>query len=99
MRRPLHEIIAIVAKATGITVADIYGRSRYREVSLPRHLAAYFCRTVGEASFPYIGHKLGGRDHTTIINSVRVIEAERQRPGSPIALACAAIEAKLKTTA
>ena len=43
------------------------GRSRTREVALPRQVVMYLLRKEANVSLPQIGEALGGRDHTTVI--------------------------------
>ena len=66
-----HSIIAEVAKAHQLTPAILVGRSRTVRVSAARHEAAF--RIVMELgySYPKTGRMLGGRDHTTILNSIQ----------------------------
>jgi chromosomal replication initiator protein len=40
---------------------------------IPRQIAIYLCRELTKASFPEIGDKFGGKDHSTIIHSVKKI--------------------------
>jgi chromosomal replication initiator protein len=53
---------------------DLVGRSRKREIVYARHLLAYTMYRTGLYSLKYIGLKIGGRDHATIINSRSVVE-------------------------
>ena len=48
----------------------------WRDVSagLPRQVAMYLCRKYTETSFPAIGDKFGGRDHSTVIHASKTIE-------------------------
>ena len=61
----------------GVSVADLVSHRREREVSYPRQLAMYLSRTMAEASFPTIAEKFGGRDHSTVMYAVKVIETRR----------------------
>jgi chromosomal replication initiator protein len=60
-------IIAAVAEHFDLAEADLLGRSRSRDVALPRQIAMYLMREETQASLPQIGEALGGRDHTTIM--------------------------------
>jgi chromosomal replication initiator protein len=42
----------------------------------PRQLVMYILREDFSVSYPLIGQKLGGRDHTTVIHSCEKIKAE-----------------------
>jgi chromosomal replication initiator protein len=61
------EVIDAVAAEFGLGVEDLQGRTRAKRVSLPRQVAMYLLREVTDASLPYIGEALGGRDHTTVM--------------------------------
>ena len=69
-------IIETVAEHYGITMADIAGSKRNSEIVVPRQIAMYLCRKMTDASLKNIGALLGKRDHTTIINGEKKIEAE-----------------------
>jgi len=64
--RPEH-VVRQVAEAFGVTVEEILGRDRSRQVALPRQIAMYLLREEANASLPQIGQVLGGRDHTTVM--------------------------------
>ena len=53
---------------------DLRSKKRTRTVALPRQVAMYLCRRYTDASFPVIGDRFGGRDHSTVIHSAQVIE-------------------------
>lgn len=61
-----EDVVRTVAGAFGITVEQILGRDRSREVALPRQIAMYLLREEN-ISLPQIGDALGGRDHTTVM--------------------------------
>lgn len=69
-------IIETVAEHYGISMADIAGTKRNNEIVVPRQIAMYLCRKLTDASLKNIGNLLGKRDHTTIINGEKKIEAE-----------------------
>ena len=52
---------------------QLFERSRRREIVKPRQVAMYFLREDFHGSFPYIGQKFGGRDHTTAIHAYEKI--------------------------
>ena len=54
-----------------ISIDDLTGTSRVANIAMPRHIAIYLCRELTELSLPKIGAKFGGRDHSTVLNSVR----------------------------
>lgn len=69
-------IIQTVAEHYGITMNDIAGNKRNNEIVIPRQIAMYLCRKMTDVSLKNIGMLLGKRDHTTIINGEKKIEAE-----------------------
>lgn len=50
-----------------ITEKDIASEKRKKEYVFPRQMAMYLLRQEIKASYPFIGTKLGGRDHTTVM--------------------------------
>ncbi|MBI3786280.1 MAG: chromosomal replication initiator protein DnaA [Deltaproteobacteria bacterium] len=54
--------------------ADLRSKKRTRIVALPRQVAMYLCRRYTDASFPAIGDRFGGRDHSTVIHATQVID-------------------------
>ncbi len=77
-QRPLSvdEILQAVADFYRISVDDLKGRSRNKEVVIPRQMATYLLREETGTSLPQIGDALGGRDHTTIMYSVEKMTGE-----------------------
>jgi chromosomal replication initiator protein len=73
----VETIQEVVGHRFGLSVADLISHRRDREVSYPRQLAMYLSRMLAEASFPTIAEKFGGRDHSTVMYAVRVIESRR----------------------
>ncbi len=61
------QVLTIVGRAFGVSREKLLGRDRSREVVLPRQVAMYLMREVGNISLPQIGEALGGRDHTTVM--------------------------------
>ena len=68
------QIFEIVGREYGLTKEEIISRSRKRECVESRHLMAYIIKRKTRFSLKNIGERLGGRDHTTIIHSVRTFE-------------------------
>lgn len=75
MMLPSFEILQAVAKAYSISVDDIKGRRRTKDMAEARQLASYFLRKINSLSYPAIGRILG-RDHTTAIYSVDKISQD-----------------------
>jgi chromosomal replication initiator protein len=64
-----------VAAYYSIRITDLKGKRRHRGVSRPRMVAMYLCRQLTGASFPEIGIRFGGKDHSTVINACKRIES------------------------
>jgi len=61
------QILSTVAKAFNLSHEELLSRNRSKNIALPRQVAMYLLREVGNASLPQIGETLGGRDHTTVM--------------------------------
>jgi chromosomal replication initiator protein len=57
-----------------IKLGDLKAKRRTQNIALPRQVAMYLCRKHTENSFPAIGDKFGGRDHSTVIHASKAIE-------------------------
>ena len=57
-----------------INLGDLKAKRRTRNIALPRQVAMYLCRKHTATSFPTIGDKFGGRDHSTVIHASKTIE-------------------------
>jgi chromosomal replication initiator protein len=69
----VEDIQRAVCEYFNIRIADLKGKRRHRAVSLPRMVAMYLCRQRLGVSFPEIGQRFGGKDHTTVMSAVRKI--------------------------
>jgi len=72
----VKNIVDKVAEYYGIDEESIYEKTRRREVVRPRQVIMYILREDFSISYPTIGTKLGGRDHTTVIHSCEKIKRE-----------------------
>src|SRR3954447_18414218 len=63
-----------VASYFDIKLTDLKGPKRHRAVAHPRMIAMYLARRLTSMSFPEIGSRFGGKDHSTVISAVRKIE-------------------------
>lgn len=70
------QLIAVVAQFYDVAVDDLSGTSRKKELVEPRQIAMFLLREELHASFPAIGHELGGRDHTTAMHACTKISAQ-----------------------
>ncbi len=69
------KVIETVSKKYGISVDDIYGKSRNKPVANARNVSIYIIRKVTPLSLKDVGH-LYNRDHTTILSSIQTVEKE-----------------------
>jgi chromosomal replication initiator protein len=78
--RPKHissrSIIERTAKHFHISIEDILGPKRDKDIVVPRQIAMYMLRSELHLSFPKIAHELGRKDHTTAIHSIEKIQRE-----------------------
>ena len=72
----VKNVVDRVAEFYGIGEDSIYEKTRRREVVRPRQVIMYILREDFRISYPSIGTKLGGRDHTTVIHSCEKIKRE-----------------------
>ena len=71
-----NQIIKLVAEYYDIPDRSIFDRTRKTEIVLPRQVAMYLIREDLQGSFPTIGEKFGGRDHTTAMHAYEKIKNE-----------------------
>jgi len=71
-------IIQAVAEFYDLNTSDLINRCRKKEMVYPRQVAMFLIREELKKSFPFIGEKLGGRDHTTIMYAYEKLSKEIQ---------------------
>jgi len=70
----IEHIKRLVCKQFGISKAIIESKSRKAGAVYPRQIVMYLARKHTTHSYPEIGRRLGGRDHTTILHAFHKIE-------------------------
>lgn len=70
------KIIRAVAEFYEVTEKDIINRSRRKEIVKPRQVAMFLLRDELKCSFPFIGERLGKKDHTTAIHAYKKVLGE-----------------------
>lgn len=79
--RPKHitpkQVIEKTAKYFHLSIDDILGPKRDRDIVVPRQIAMYMLRNELHLSFPKIARELGRKDHTTAIHSIDKIDREK----------------------
>jgi chromosomal replication initiator protein len=78
---PVEEIQELVSTSFGISRAELIGSTRAATPVRARQIAIYLTRELTDLSLPQIGRLYGGRDHSTILNSIRRIEARQAEDG------------------
>ena len=71
-----ESIRAIVASAWGVRPEGLQSRRRTRDLTVPRQVAMYLIKELLDDSLVAIGRVFGGRDHSTVIHSIRKVEEE-----------------------
>jgi chromosomal replication initiator protein len=72
---PVEEIQERVSRSFGISRAELVGSTRAATPLRARQVAIYLTRELTDLSLPQIGRLYGGRDHSTVLNSIRRAEA------------------------
>ncbi|MDO6965570.1 chromosomal replication initiator protein DnaA [Rhizobium alvei] len=70
----IEDIQRIVARHYNVSRQELVSNRRTRVIVKPRQIAMYLSKTLTPRSFPEIGRRFGGRDHTTVLHAVRKIE-------------------------
>jgi len=69
-----QKIIKTVAEFYDISINDLTNHSRKKELVKPRQITMYLIKKEINSSYPYIGEKIGGRDHTTVMYACKKID-------------------------
>lgn len=77
----VQEVVKTIANFYNVTEESIYEKTRRKEVVRPRQVIMFVLREDFHISFPTIGEKLGGRDHTTVIHSCEKIRENIKMDG------------------
>jgi len=78
-RITIDEIQRTVCQFYRVDRSEMSSKRRARAVVRPRQVAMYLAKVLTPRSYPEIGRKFGGRDHSTVIHAVRLIEDLRKR--------------------
>lgn len=72
----VKEIVKVVCDFYSIEESFVYEKTRRKEVLKPRQIAMFILREDFNISYPTIGQKLGGRDHTTVMHSCEKVKVD-----------------------
>ena len=65
----IKDVVKIVSEYYQLDEACLYEKTRKKEIVKARQVVMYLLREDFNVSYPLIGQKLGGKDHTTVIHS------------------------------
>ncbi|WP_449411057.1 helix-turn-helix domain-containing protein [Methylobacterium komagatae] len=74
-RFTVQQCVRTVALIADVTITDLRGESRRKDISKARQIAYFLLRHYLNHSFPKIGRTFGGRDHTTALHGYNRVEA------------------------
>lgn len=75
----IKDVIKVISDFYNVDEKTIFEKTRKKEVVRPRQMIMYVLREDYAVSFPLIGQKLGGRDHTTVIHSCDRVREELKK--------------------
>lgn len=71
-RPSIRKIVSTTARHYGLPVTEMLGPSRHKNIANARSTAIYLARRLTGKSLVEIGTFFGGRDHTTVLHSIRI---------------------------
>jgi chromosomal replication initiator protein len=86
--KPKEELISIdsiqkvVSNFFNIKISDLKVKRKYKGNVLPRQVAMYLARKLTPASLIEIGEKFGGKDHSTVLHSIKKVEEKISKESS-----------------
>ncbi len=72
----IKDVVKIVSDHYNLDESSVYEKTRRKEIVKARQVVMYLLREDFNVSYPLIGKKLGGKDHTTVIHSYLKIKAD-----------------------
>jgi len=70
----IDEIIKVAGAKLEVKISDIKSRKKNKNIVDARQICMYLARKFTNSSFPDIGDKIGGRDHSTVIYACNKVE-------------------------
>lgn len=80
----IKDVVKTIAEFYGITESEVYEKTRKKAVVKPRQVIMYILREDFDVSYPTIGEKLGGKDHTTVMHSYEKVKEDLKTDSSLI---------------
>ncbi len=74
----IESVVEVVTGYYDVSLTSLQSKKRQRSIALPRQICMYLARHHTRYSLEEIGGYFGGRDHTTVLHAVRVVEKHRQ---------------------
>lgn len=75
----VEEVVKIISSFFNLEADSVYEKTRRKEVVYVRQIIMYILREDFNLSFPLIGQKLGGKDHTTVIHSYEKVKQDMNK--------------------
>ena len=75
-KNKIEQVQQLICNHYNISLEDLKSKKRMANISVPRQIGMYICRTCLKESLPKIGLEFGGKDHTTVMHSVDKIKNE-----------------------
>lgn len=75
----IEDILKVVCSQCNIKISEIKSTKKNKNISEARQLSMFLAREMTNASFPEIGEKIGGRDHSTVIYSCRKMKENLEK--------------------
>ncbi len=69
----IDSIISVVTDHYNVRIADLKGKTRLRNIVIPRQVAMYLAKDLTQLSLKSIGYHFGGRDHSTVIHAIQTV--------------------------
>jgi len=70
----VEQIQKATCKYFNVTLGDLKSKRRSTDIVFPRQAAMYLCRKHTSLPFSSIGFKFGGREHSTVLHALKIVE-------------------------
>jgi len=78
----IESIQKFVSDYYQLKIGELKSRNNSKSIAMPRQIAMYLCKSLTHASLPEIGRSFGGKHHSTVIHSIKKVNAMRKRDGN-----------------